>query len=171
MDSAGFQICQAHPQPSNTVKTLKQTQMHSATFYHTNPELTGINSDASIRRRAFWVGVIYLITFVSVPTLSLYVPAHQVNYIIDSGADTPVIIGSILELIVGLAGMATAVALFPLLKLQNESAALGLVAARVLEATMIFTGVACLLTLVTLKQTSPGTEAIPMGHALITMYD
>jgi Domain of unknown function (DUF4386) len=40
----------------------------------------------------------------------------------------------------------------PVVKRQNEGTALGFVAARVLEASMIFTGVVSLLSLVTLRQ-------------------
>lgn len=145
--------------------------MHSTTYYHPNSEMTPTSTAAALQKRAFWAGVIYLITFVSVPTLSLYVSAHQPNYITGSGSDSPILIGAILELIVGLSGIATALTLYPVLKLQNHSAALGLVAARILEATMIFAGVACLLTLVTLRQSGHGTEAISVGHALIAMYD
>jgi len=54
--------------------------------------------------------------------------------------------------IVALAGIGTAVTLYPVVKQQNESAALGFAAARVLEASMIFTGVVSLLSLVTLRQ-------------------
>ena len=49
------------------------------------------------------------------------------NYIVGSGTDTAVIIGGILEIIVALAGIGTAVALYPVLKRQNEGVALGFV--------------------------------------------
>jgi hypothetical protein len=123
------------------------------------------------RKTALIAGVIYLLTFVSIPTLSLYAPIHMSNYVISDGPDTKAIIGAILELIVGLAGIATAVVLYPVLKKQNESGALGLVASRVLEAAMIFGGVAFLLTIVSLRQGGVGNEAVITGQALVTMYD
>jgi len=84
-------------------------------------------------------GVLYLLTFVSIPTLTLYSSIHDSNYIVSSGPDTPVFIGGILEIIVALAGIGTAVALYPVLKKQNESIALALVCTRVVEAcTMVF---------------------------------
>jgi hypothetical protein len=123
------------------------------------------------RKTALIAGAIYLLTFVSIPTLSLYAPIHMSNYVISDGPDTKVVIGAILELIVGLAGIATAVVLYPVLKKQNESGALGLVASRVLEAAMIFGGVAFLLTIVSLRQGGVGNEAVITGQALVTMYD
>jgi uncharacterized protein DUF4386 len=80
-----------------------------------------------LRRTAFIVGVLYLLTFVSIPTLALYGPVHDRNYILGAGPDTAVLFGGILEIIVALAGIGTAVALYPVLKRQNQGAALGLV--------------------------------------------
>lgn len=63
----------------------------------------------SLRRTSFWAGVFYVITFVSIPTLILYGPAKEAGYIAGAGPDTGVLIGGVLELIVGLAGIGTAV--------------------------------------------------------------
>jgi Domain of unknown function (DUF4386) len=123
------------------------------------------------RRTALVAGVLYLLTFVSIPTLFLYVPVHSANYIIGTGPDTAVIIGGILEIIVALAGIGTAVVLFPVLKKQNEAAALGLVAARILESGTIFAGVVFLLSIVTLRQAGAGAGALVTSHALVTLYD
>jgi hypothetical protein len=125
----------------------------------------------STRPIALVAGILYLLTFVSIPTLSLYGPIHQPNYIIGPGPDTPVFIGGILEIIVALAGIGTAVALYPILKKQNEVLALGLVGSRVLEAGTIFTGVAFLLSAVTLRQTGAGEGALATSHALVALYD
>lgn len=125
----------------------------------------------SNRKTSLVAGALYLLTFVSIPTLSLYGAIHDPNYIVGPGPDTAVIIGSILEIIVALAGIGTAVALYPLLKKQNEGAAMGLVGSRVLEASTIFAGVMFLLTVVTLRQTSAGTEALITSRTLVTMYD
>src|SRR3984893_9716333 len=123
------------------------------------------------RKTALVAGVLYLLTFVSIPTLFLYGPVKSANYIIGAGPDTAAIIGGILEIIVALAGIGTAVVLFPVLKKQNEAAALGLVASRVLEASTIFVGVAFILSIVTLRQTGAGAEALVSSHALATLYD
>jgi hypothetical protein len=125
----------------------------------------------STRKTALASGIIYLMTFASIPTLSLYGPIHDANYIVGQGPDTAVIVGGILEMIVGLACVGTAVALYPVLRKQNEALALGLVSARVLEATTIFAGVAVLHTIVSLRQAGAGPDAVVTGHMLGVMYD
>lgn len=112
-----------------------------------------------------------MLTFVSIPTLAFYSSIHGANYIVGPGPDAAVIIGGILEIIVALAGIGTAIVLFPLLKKQNESLALGLVASRVLEAGTMFVGVAFLLSVVTLRQAGAGADALITGHALVALYD
>jgi Domain of unknown function (DUF4386) len=123
------------------------------------------------RKTALVAGVLYLLTFVSIPTLALYSQVKGANYIVGPGPDTAAIIGGVLEIIVALAGIGTAVVLFPVLKKQNEGAALGLVASRVLEASTIFVGVAFLMSIVTLRQAGAGAGALVTGHALATLYD
>src|SRR6266508_5490731 len=101
---------------------------------------------SALRMTALVAGILYLLTFVSIPTLSLYGQVrNDPNYILGPGPDTAVLFGGILEIIVALAGIGTAVALYPVLKRQNEEVALGLVGSRVLEASTIFAGVAFLL--------------------------
>jgi hypothetical protein len=123
------------------------------------------------RKTALVAGAFYLLTFVSIPTLFLYGPVKDANYILGAGPDTGAIFGAILEIIVALAGIGTAVALFPVVKRQNEGIALGFVASRTLEGSMIFAGVACLLTVVSLRQAGAGAGALVTGHALVAMYD
>lgn len=125
----------------------------------------------SHRKISLTAGLLYLLTFVSIPTLFLYNSVKSANYILGSGSDTAAIIGGLLEITIALAGIGTAVVLFPMLKKQNESFALGLVAARILESGTIFVGVAFLLTIVTLHRTGAGASALPVGHALATLYN
>jgi hypothetical protein len=126
---------------------------------------------SSSRKIALAAGVLYLLTFVSMPIGFLYGPIlNDPNYIIGSGPDTPVIIGGILEIIVALAGIGTAVALYPVLKRQNEGMALGFIGSRVLEAGTIFADVVCLLAVVTLRRAGVGTDALVTGKALVAMY-
>ena len=108
---------------------------------------------SSTRKTALVAGIFYLITFISIPTLALYGPIkNHHDWILGSGGHTAVLVGGFLEVIVALAGIGTAVTLYPVVKRQNESLALGFAAARVLEASMIFAGVVSLLSLVTLRQ-------------------
>jgi Domain of unknown function (DUF4386) len=126
---------------------------------------------SSLRKTSLLAGVLYLITFVSIPTLALYSDVHGANYILGSEPDTRALAGGVLEIIVALAGISTAVVLFPVLKKQNEEAALGLVAARILESGTIFVGVAFILSIVTMRQAGVGAGALGTSYALITLYD
>lgn len=125
----------------------------------------------SSRKIALAAGVLYLLTFVSIPIFALYAPVHDPNYIIGPGPDSAVIFGGVLEIIVALACIGTAVALYPVLKRQNEGVALGFVGARVLEAGTIFAGVVCLLSVVTLRQAGAGANALVTGQALVALHD
>jgi len=125
----------------------------------------------SNRKSSLAAGVLYLLTFVSIPTIVLYNTLRDPNYILGTGPDTGIIIGAILEIIVALTCIGTAVALYPVLKKQNEGVALGLVGSRILEAGTIFAGVMFCLTVVTLRQTAAGAEALVTSHTLVTMYD
>jgi hypothetical protein len=125
----------------------------------------------SLRKTALVAGGFYLLTFVSIPTLALYSAVQEPNYIVGSGPDTAALFGGILEIIVALAGIGTAVVLYPVVKRQNQAAALGFVGARVLEAAAIFVGVASLLMIVTLRQAGVGADGLVTGQALVGMYD
>ena len=123
------------------------------------------------RKISLAAGVLYLLTFVSIPIGVLYYAVlNDPNYIVGPGPDTPVIIGGILEIIVALAGIGTAVVLFPALKKQNEALALGFIGTRVLEASTIFADVVCLMAIVTLRRTGVGPEALITGKTLVALY-
>ena len=126
----------------------------------------------SSRKNALAAGVLYLLTFVSIPVLSLYARIlHDPNYIAGPGPDAAVVLGTVLEIIVALAGIGTAVALFPVVKRQNEGVALGFMGARVLEAATIFAGVVSLLTVVSLRKAGAGAGALVTGQALVAQYN
>ena len=132
-----------------------------------------------VRRTALVAGVLYLLTFVSIPTLALYRPVkdHVGTFVLGGGSTSGLMWGALSEVIVGLAGISTAVVLFPVLKRQSETAALGLVTARLLETTLIFVSVASLLTLVALRDDVAGTAGtdpasiVTTGHTLIAVYN
>ncbi len=122
----------------------------------------------SLRKTALVAGIFYLITFISIPTLALYGPVkNHRDWILTSGSNTAVLVGAFLEVIVALAGIGTAVTLYPVVKRQNEGVALGFVTSRLLEAAMIFTGVLSLLSLVTLRH-DLGGAAGANAAALVT---
>jgi Domain of unknown function (DUF4386) len=132
----------------------------------------------TMRRTARVAGILYLITFVSIPTLQLYSPVRDdAAFVLGAGSDTGVLWGALTEVIVALAGIGTAVVLFPVAKRQSETAALGFVTARVLEAGLIFVGVVSLLSLTTLRHDVAGTAGadpaslVTTGHTLVAVYD
>ena len=127
------------------------------------------------RRTALVAGVFYLISFVSIPILTLYGPVRDKDFIISSASATGALWGGFLEVIVALAGIGTAVTLYPVVKRQNEAMALGFVATRTVEGALLLVGVASILSLVALQQAgASGAEAASLtttGTALVTFYD
>jgi hypothetical protein len=143
---------------------LKETDM-TTTMHAPATKPAGMTS---LRKTALVAGIFYLITFISIPTLALYGPVkNHRDWILTSGSNTAVLVGAFLEVIVALAGIGTAVTLYPVVKRQNEGAALGFVTSRLLEAAMIFTGVLSLLSLVTLRH-DLGGAAGANAAALVT---
>ena len=139
------------------------TTMHATATKPASEKMT------SLRKTALVAGIFYLITFISIPTLALYGPVkNHRDWILSSGSHTGVLVGCLLEVIMALACIGTAVTLYPVVKRQNEGVALGFVAARVLEAVMIFTGAVSLLSLVTLRQ-DLGGAAGANAAALVTV--
>ncbi|MBN9112414.1 MAG: DUF4386 domain-containing protein [Pseudonocardia sp.] len=128
-------------------------------------------ADPTVRRTARIAGGFYLLSFVSIPTLILYSRIHDPEFITSAASQTPVVIGGILEIVVALACIGTAVALYPALRTHGPARALGFVAARVTEGTAILVGVAALLTVLALKRAGAGADTLTTGHALVAFYD
>ncbi len=126
------------------------------------------------RNHARAAGIFYLVTFASsIPALLLIGPVlNDADYITGAGQDTRVIWGCLLDVVNAVTAVGSAVALFPVLKRQNESLALGFVTSRMLEAAVIMIGVVSLLAVVTLRQDYVGaagdTASLTVtGHALV----
>jgi hypothetical protein len=127
----------------------------------------------SLRKTALVAGALYLITFAtSIPARILFGPVKDPNYILGPGvADTQVLFAGFLDVMLALACIGTAVALYPVIKRQNEGVALGFVGSRTLEAAIIVTGVIALLSVVTLRQAGAGADALVAGQALVAVYN
>ena len=134
----------------------------------------------STRRTSFITGVLFIITFVtSIPAaLVLYTAVlDDANYVVGAGADTGVALGAFLEVLLIVANVGTAVALFPILKRQNEPLALGYVTARLVECTFIAIGIVSLLAVVTLRQDVAGAAGgdpgsfVTAGRSLVAVHD
>ena len=92
-------------------------------------------------------------------------PGHEIA---SAGADTRVLWGCFLDLVNAMACIGTAVALFPVVKRQNEAAALGFVTSRMLEAAIILIGVVSLLAVVTLRRDPAGAPGTDLASLITT---
>src|SRR4051794_5462959 len=129
------------------------------------------------RRTALIAGWLIIITFVaSIPAAFALYPSvlDHTGYIVGAGTDNRIALGALLEMIVIIANIGTAVVLFPILKRQNEALSLGYVAARIIESTFIALGFVALLAIVTLRQDIGSTGAsslVPIGRSLVAIHD
>jgi hypothetical protein len=127
-----------------------------------------------LRKTALAAGALYLITFAtSIPARILFAPVrNDPNYLLGSGAaDSQVLLAGLLDVLLAFSCIGTAIALYPVVKRQNQSVALGFVGSRTLEAAIIVTGVIALLSVVTLRQAGAGAEGLGAGHALVAAYN
>ena len=127
----------------------------------------------SVRKAALIGGALYVITFAtSIPSRILFGPVrNDPNYILGPGADGQVLFAGLLELMLAVACIGTAVALWPVLKRQNEGVALGFLGSRTLEAAIIVSGLMCLLSVVSLRQSGAGVDALATSQALVSAYN
>ena len=128
------------------------------------------------RNTARAVGVLFILTFItSIAGAIAYGPVlSDPAYITGAGADTRVFLGAFLELLLILTNIGCAVVLFPILKRQNETLALGYVTARLVECAFIGIGLLSLLTIVTLRQGAAGTDAgslVVAGKSLVALHN
>jgi hypothetical protein len=128
------------------------------------------------RRTAFVAGVLFIITFITaIPAKLLYDSVlNEPGYIAGAGADTTLLLGAFLELLLIIANIGTAVVLFPILKRQSEAASLGFVTARLVECTFIAIGIVSVLAIVTLRQEAAGADAASLsavGQSLVATRD
>jgi hypothetical protein len=139
----------------------------------------GAALDPATRRSARIAGVWWLITFAtSIPALVLYDPLlNNSNYILTSGAETRIQLGAFLEVGLVISGIATAVVMYPVLKRQSQSMALGYVGCRIVESGMIAVGIVSVLALLTLRDDlagATGTDAATLGtvgRSLVAVHD
>ena len=134
----------------------------------------------STRTIATVTGWLFIVTFItSIPAAFYFYPPllNDPTYIVSAGADMRVKVGALLEVILVVAAIGTAVVLYPLVKRQNHIVALGYVTARVFESTIIAVGILSILSVVTLRQEFAGAAGadaaalVPIGRALVAVHD
>ena len=132
----------------------------------------------SDRKTARLVGWLFLGTFLfSIPGYLLYGPLlDHPKYVLGAGQDTQITVGALLEILTAICNIGTAIALYPVAKRYVHRAALGYVALRIVEGTIIVAGVVSLLAVLTLRQQFAGTGADPetltiAGQSLVAFHD
>lgn len=134
----------------------------------------------SIRRTAIVAGVFFLLTEVTaIAGVLLYGSVLGTpDFIVSTTADdTGVRAGAFLEVLLAIAVVGTAVTLYPIVKRQNEGMALGHVAGRLIEATIIAVGAISLLAVMTMRDHVAGTTgaesaaAVTVGQSLVAIHD
>jgi hypothetical protein len=126
------------------------------------------------QKRARWFGVLYLITFVtSIPALVLYEPVlrHPVAYIAGAGHDGQILLAALLELLLIISNIGTAVVIVPILRRQNEELAIGYVTARLVECTFILVGIVSMLAIITLRNQVAGGSEGTVAYTLAAIKD
>jgi hypothetical protein len=124
------------------------------------------------RARAF--GVLYLITFVtSIAAALLYQPVldDPVGYIAGAGHDKRILFGALLELLLIIANIGTAVVIVPIMRRLNEELAIGYVAARLFECTFILVGIVSVLGIITLRNQVAGASEGTVAYTLAAIKD
>ena len=81
---------------------------------------------------------------------------HPVGYIAGSGNVNQIFLGALLELLLIIANIGTAVVIVPIMRRQFEELSIGYVTARLVECTFILVGIVAMLGIVTLQQAGRG---------------
>ncbi len=138
----------------------------------------GRRADPPSRRVARIAGIFMVITFMSIPALPLYDQVlHHTNFVVGAGGDARVYVGALFEIFTLIAGIGMAVTLYPVLRRQSDSLALGYVTVRVVESCLIAVGIVSLLAVVTLRRDlagATGTDAASLvlnGRSLVAVHD
>lgn len=126
------------------------------------------------RRISFAFGVLYLATIVtSILALALFQPVldDPVGYAAEGGSDGQIYLGALLELLLVITNIGTAVVIYPIVKRQNHVLALGYVAARIVECVFILVGILAVLSVVTLSNENAGGDEGAIAYTLAALKD
>ena len=128
------------------------------------------------RKLALAAGVLYLVTFAaSIPTLALKAPlVDHADWILGHGSDNGVILAVPLDFVCAVAGIGTAVALYPVVRRFSPTSAIGFITSRTLEAAILVVGAISLLSIVTLRNDVVGGDTASLlttSRSLIAQHD
>ena len=125
---------------------------------------------AADQRNARIFGVLFLITFVTSIRRTGSLPARsgrpgRIHRRWREGQ--PDLPGRLLELLLIIANVGTAVVLYPIVRRQNELLAIGYVTARIIECVFIAGGIILVLGVVSLRQDSPDASDLAVSLAAL----
>jgi hypothetical protein len=126
------------------------------------------------QKRARVFGVLYLITFAtSIPAALLYRPVldDPVGYIAGAGHDKRILLGALLELLLIVANIGTAVVIVPIMWRRYRELAIGYVTARLVECTFILVGIVSVLGIITLRNQAAGADEGTLAYTLAALKD
>jgi Domain of unknown function (DUF4386) len=126
------------------------------------------------QKRARWFGVLYLITFVtSIPAALLYRPVldDPVGYIAGAGHDKRILFAALLELLLIVSNIGTAVVIVPIMWRRYRELAIGYVTARLVECTFILVGIVSVIGIVTLRNQTAGADEGTVAYTLAALKD
>jgi Domain of unknown function (DUF4386) len=129
------------------------------------------------RRIGRITGWLWIVTFItSIPArFILYAPVLKKgqDYVLGQGNDAQKLIafGALLELILIVANIGTAVVPYSIHKRVHEAGAVAFVTARVMECVFIAVGIVCMLAISTLRHDAPSGLDAALGQGLKDVYE
>ena len=118
--------------------------------------------------------MLFLITFVtSIPALALSRPCSDIRWATsrEVGHDDQVLLAALLELLLIIANIGTAVVIFPILDDRTRSCRSATSTARLVECTFILVGILCMLAIITLRQQVAGRAEGTVAYTLAAIKD
>jgi hypothetical protein len=122
------------------------------------------------QRRARIFGVLFILTFLtSIPAALMFqsVTDDPAGFLAGGGDDNTIYWAALLEFLLIIANIGTAVVLYPIAKRQSKVLALGYVSARIMECVFLAAGIIFVLGVVSLRQDSPGAVDLAVSLAAL----
>jgi hypothetical protein len=129
------------------------------------------------RRIATFTGWLWIITIVTSVLARFFfygrVLDKEGSYVTGAGSDakTLIAIGALLEILLIISNVGTAVVPFSIHKRVHEAGAVAYVAARLVECTFIAMGIVCMLAISTLRQDAPSGLNAALGQGIFDVYE
>jgi len=134
-------------------------------------------ADTDAQRLGRLTGLFFLLTYATSipPVLSLYVPAlSDPAFVLGGAPDIGLTWGAILEMLLIIANIATAVTIYPVLRRRFPVLSLAFVSARLTESMFIAMGIVAVLTLGSLRAEGAAADAAAwsaIGQGLVAVHE